>query len=173
MISSRLTKNGTGQFLVYVHVYFLSLSFYWRVFFSPIFLVLFRDNFILLQAIVAWLLIYMFPTIGKHPLWNKNGIITTILLHIAISEPIFYSIHKSFHGEYLFSNYHSLHHSSTVPQAYTGKSFAINVNSFFLPTFVDVLSFQELMLWHYFRLVIFLMLVQLDMLHSWNILCWL
>ncbi|XP_042001024.1 very-long-chain aldehyde decarbonylase CER3-like isoform X1 [Salvia splendens] len=77
------------------------------------------DNFILLQAMVANLVISMFPTIGEHHVWNKSGFITTILFHIAISEPVFYTIHKCFHGDYLFSHYHFLHHSSAVPQAYT------------------------------------------------------
>ncbi|KAL7093199.1 hypothetical protein ACP275_11G028200 [Erythranthe tilingii] len=78
------------------------------------------DNFILLQAIVASLMLYMFPTSGKIELLNKNGITEALVLHIAISEPLFYTIHKFFHGNYLFTNYHSLHHSSPVPQAYTG-----------------------------------------------------
>ncbi|KAG6413091.1 hypothetical protein SASPL_125791 [Salvia splendens] len=77
------------------------------------------DNFILLQAMVANLVLSMFPTIGEHHVSNKSGFITTTLFHIAISEPVFYTIHKCFHGDYLFSHYHSLHHSSAVPQAYT------------------------------------------------------
>ncbi|KAK6135617.1 hypothetical protein DH2020_030628 [Rehmannia glutinosa] len=77
------------------------------------------DNFILLQAIVAALVLYMFPTFETLPLWNKRGITAALVLHVAISEPLFYSIHKCFHGNYLFTNYHSLHHSSPVPQAYT------------------------------------------------------
>ncbi|KAL6555199.1 Very-long-chain aldehyde decarbonylase cer3 [Orobanche gracilis] len=77
------------------------------------------DNFILLQAIVAGLLLYMFPCFEKLPLWNKSGITSALVLHVAISEPLFYSIHKCFHGNYLFTHYHSLHHSSPVPQAYT------------------------------------------------------
>ncbi|KAL9151049.1 hypothetical protein ABFS82_11G028400 [Erythranthe guttata] len=78
------------------------------------------DNFILLQAIVASVMVYIFPTSGKIELLNKNGITEALVLHIAISEPLFYTIHKFFHGNYLFTNYHSLHHSSPVPQAYTG-----------------------------------------------------
>ncbi|XP_073274485.1 very-long-chain aldehyde decarbonylase CER3-like [Primulina huaijiensis] len=77
------------------------------------------DNFILLQAMVATLVIYMFPIFEKMPLWNKRGITSAIALHIAISEPLYYTMHKCFHGDYLFNNYHSLHHSSPVPQAYT------------------------------------------------------
>ncbi|KAL0453841.1 UNVERIFIED_CONTAM: Very-long-chain aldehyde decarbonylase CER3 [Sesamum latifolium] len=77
------------------------------------------DNFILLQALVAGLALYIFPTSATLAVWNKTGITTAIALHVAISEPLFYTIHKSFHGNYLFTNYHSLHHSSPVPQPYT------------------------------------------------------
>ncbi|KAG8372488.1 hypothetical protein BUALT_Bualt12G0071300 [Buddleja alternifolia] len=77
------------------------------------------DNFIILQAIVAAMVLYISPTFATLPLWNKNGITAALALHLAISEPLFYSIHKCFHGNYLFNNYHSLHHSSPVPQAYT------------------------------------------------------
>ncbi|KAL6525428.1 Very-long-chain aldehyde decarbonylase cer3 [Orobanche hederae] len=77
------------------------------------------DNFILLQAIVAGLMLYMFPCFETLPLWNKSGITSALVLHVAISEPLFYSMHKCFHGNYLFTHYHSLHHSSPVPQAYT------------------------------------------------------
>ncbi|KAL0345974.1 UNVERIFIED_CONTAM: Very-long-chain aldehyde decarbonylase CER3 [Sesamum radiatum] len=77
------------------------------------------DNFILLQGIVAFSVLYMFPTFENLPLWSKKGITAAIVLHVAISEPLFYSIHKCFHGNYLFTHYHSLHHSSAVPQAYT------------------------------------------------------
>ncbi|KAK4479442.1 hypothetical protein RD792_014956 [Penstemon davidsonii] len=79
------------------------------------------DNFILLQAIVAALVLYIFPTSESSlPLWNRNGVTAAVVLHIAISEPLYYIIHKCFHGNYyLFSHYHSLHHSSDVPQPYT------------------------------------------------------
>lgn len=77
------------------------------------------DNFILLQAMVATLVIYMFSIFETIPLWNKKGITSAIALHIAISEPLYYTMHKCFHGDYLFNNYHTLHHSSPVPQAYT------------------------------------------------------
>lgn len=77
------------------------------------------DNFILLQAMVATLVIYMFSIFETIPIWNMKGITSAIALHIAISEPLYYTMHKCFHEDYLFNNYHSLHHSSPVPQAYT------------------------------------------------------
>ncbi|KAH6818553.1 Fatty acid hydroxylase superfamily [Perilla frutescens var. frutescens] len=77
------------------------------------------DNFIILQAIVAALVVYMFPTFETLSVWNKNGITAAIALHVAISEPLFYSLHRCFHGDYLFTRYHWLHHSSPVTQPLT------------------------------------------------------
>ncbi|KAH0707023.1 hypothetical protein KY289_012099 [Solanum tuberosum] len=77
------------------------------------------DNFILLQAIMASLAYYTFPNIINIPIWNLNGFIMITILHIVFSEPLYYYLHKLFHGSYLFRNYHSLHHSSAVPQPFT------------------------------------------------------
>lgn len=77
------------------------------------------DNFILLQAIVAALVLQMLPVLDTLPVWNPKGIIAIILLHTAVSEPLYYCIHKWFHRDYLFNRYHSLHHSSAVPQPIT------------------------------------------------------
>ncbi|XP_022842353.1 protein ECERIFERUM 3-like [Olea europaea var. sylvestris] len=77
------------------------------------------DNFILLQAIVAALVLQMLPVHETLPVWNPKGIIAIILLHTAVSEPLYYCIHKWFHRDYLFNHYHSLHHSSAVPQPIT------------------------------------------------------
>ncbi|KAL3532934.1 hypothetical protein ACH5RR_006455 [Cinchona calisaya] len=77
------------------------------------------DNFILLQAVLATLIFSVFPFLANLPFWNTRGFIAVVLLHVAISEPLYYVTHKYFHGDYLFANYHSLHHSSPVPQPFT------------------------------------------------------
>ncbi|XP_077216204.1 very-long-chain aldehyde decarbonylase CER3-like [Tasmannia lanceolata] len=77
------------------------------------------DNFLILQALMAALACYSFPILGNLPLWNWRGCIFALLLHVGISEPLYYWIHKRLHEGYLFTHYHSLHHSSAVPQAYT------------------------------------------------------
>lgn len=63
----------------------------------------------------------MFPSLDTLSVWNKNGITAAVALHVAISEPLFYTLHRCFHGDYLFTHYHYLHHSSPVPQPLTGK----------------------------------------------------
>lgn len=85
-----------------------------------------RDNFIILQALIAFMVSYMFPFVENLPLWNIKGIIAVLILHTAVSEPLFYWVHRYFHENHLFTHYHSLHHSSPVPQAFTGDS---NINN--------------------------------------------
>ncbi|XP_030535634.1 very-long-chain aldehyde decarbonylase CER3 [Rhodamnia argentea] len=77
------------------------------------------DNFLILQAFVAFMAYYIFPSLADLPLWNTRGLITVLVLHIGASEPLYYWVHRCFHGKYLFTNYHSLHHESAVPQPVT------------------------------------------------------
>lgn len=81
------------------------------------------DNFLILFAFVCSLLCYLFPTtfVTNLPRWDNRGIITTLILHVFISEPLYYYLHRLFHGNFLFSRYHSLHHSSPVPQPFTAE----------------------------------------------------
>ncbi|XP_039686501.1 very-long-chain aldehyde decarbonylase CER3 [Medicago truncatula] len=77
------------------------------------------DNFLILQTILASMAYYMFPFLQNLPLWNIKGLIAALMFHVGISEPLYYWVHKKFHGHYLFTNYHSLHHSIPVPQSVT------------------------------------------------------
>ncbi|KAJ7979543.1 protein ECERIFERUM 3 [Quillaja saponaria] len=77
------------------------------------------DNFIILQALIASIACYMFPFLENLPLWNTKGFITALMLHVGVSEPLYYWVHRKFHGDYLFAHYHSLHHSSPVPRSFT------------------------------------------------------
>ncbi|KAI4344351.1 hypothetical protein L6164_011586 [Bauhinia variegata] len=77
------------------------------------------DNFLILQALIASMFYYTFPSLQNLPLWNTKGVMAVLILHVAISEPLYYWAHRKFHGYYLFTRYHSLHHSSPVPQSFT------------------------------------------------------
>ncbi|KAK1549937.1 hypothetical protein Q3G72_010824 [Acer saccharum] len=78
------------------------------------------DNFIILQALMASMAYYMFPFFENLPLWNTKGFIALFILHVTVTEPLYYFIHRHFHkNHFLFTNYHSFHHSSPVPQATT------------------------------------------------------
>nr|KYP51424.1 Protein WAX2 [Cajanus cajan] len=77
------------------------------------------DNFLILQTLVASMACYMFPFLQYLPLWNAKGLIVALILHVGISEPLYYWVHRKFHGDYLFTHYHSLHHSSPIPESFT------------------------------------------------------
>lgn len=78
------------------------------------------DNFIILEALIASLAIYLFPHgFASLPLWETKGIVAIVLLHVLVSEPLYYWMHRLLHGNDLFTHYHALHHSSTVPQPVT------------------------------------------------------
>ncbi|KAF6162814.1 hypothetical protein GIB67_029083 [Kingdonia uniflora] len=84
------------------------------------------DNFIILQAFLGFMACYKFGVLENLPLWNSRGLLYVLLLHMGISEPLYYCIHRLFHTRYLFTHYHSLHHASPVPQCYTGmKNYSI------------------------------------------------
>ncbi|XP_042500920.1 very-long-chain aldehyde decarbonylase CER3 [Macadamia integrifolia] len=77
------------------------------------------DNFIILHAFIASLACYCFPFLANLPFWNTRGCIYALVLHICVSEPLYYVIHRCFHGDFLFTNYHSFHHGSPVPHPFT------------------------------------------------------
>lgn len=93
-----------------------------------LYFLLYRDNFIILQALIASMASYMFRFLENLPLWNANGFIAVLTLHMAVSEPLYYWLHRYLHGNQLFAHYHSLHHSSPVPQSFTGNTNKANIS---------------------------------------------
>ncbi|GAB2291510.1 Very-long-chain aldehyde decarbonylase cer3 [Dionaea muscipula] len=82
------------------------------------------DNFLILQAFaggVACLL--ALPWLDHHhlPVWDWTGFIAAGIFHAVVAEPLFYVLHRCFHGDFLFTRYHSLHHSSPVLQPSTAE----------------------------------------------------
>lgn len=73
------------------------------------------DNFLILEAILALLACFSFPSLNKIPLWDTRGIFCCLALHVGVSEPLYYWLHRLLHSPHFFSNYHWLHHSSKVP----------------------------------------------------------
>ncbi|XP_072985018.1 very-long-chain aldehyde decarbonylase GL1-1-like [Typha latifolia] len=77
------------------------------------------DNFLILQCYIGALAFYGFPSLRDLPKWELIGAGIALLLHVAVSEPLFYWVHRAFHRGQLFSLYHSIHHSSRVTQSFT------------------------------------------------------
>ncbi|KAK9130250.1 hypothetical protein Sjap_010737 [Stephania japonica] len=77
------------------------------------------ENFLILHGLIASVACYSLPFINV-PLWNLKGIICALIFHVGVSEPLYYFIHKKLHSnQYLFTHYHSLHHSSPVQECLT------------------------------------------------------
>ncbi|KAK9106940.1 hypothetical protein Syun_022951 [Stephania yunnanensis] len=53
------------------------------------------------------------------PLWRGDGVILTILLHTGPVEFLYYWFHRALHHHFLYSRYHSHHHSSIVTEPIT------------------------------------------------------
>ncbi|WOL19696.1 protein ECERIFERUM 3 [Canna indica] len=78
------------------------------------------DNFLILECLAVAMACLSFPSLQNLPLWDARGLLVALLLHVVISEPLFYCSHRALHGfQYLFNHYHFLHHSPRVPQAFT------------------------------------------------------
>lgn len=76
-----------------------------------------------LQAVIVSLGLCILPAVPRDqiPLWDRRGLIAILVLHMFVTEPLYYMLHKCFHGSYLYDRYHSVHHSSPVPQPFTGN----------------------------------------------------
>ncbi|KAJ8501302.1 hypothetical protein OPV22_011854 [Ensete ventricosum] len=77
------------------------------------------DNFLILQALLGSVVLCRAPSLEEMPLLELKGCVIALVLHVVVSEPLFYMAHRCFHRGYLFTHYHSIHHSSPVPQPIT------------------------------------------------------
>lgn len=83
---------------------------------------------------------------GKHlPFWRTDGVIITILLHAGAVEFLYYWLHRALHHHFLYSRYHSHHHSSIISEPITSviHPFAEHISYFALfaiPLLTTVLS---------------------------------
>ncbi|XP_040372439.1 very-long-chain aldehyde decarbonylase CER1 isoform X2 [Rosa chinensis] len=53
------------------------------------------------------------------PMWRGDGFVITFLLHAGPVEFLYYWLHRALHHHYLYSRYHSHHHSSIVTEPIT------------------------------------------------------
>ncbi|KAJ4727337.1 protein ECERIFERUM 1-like [Melia azedarach] len=59
------------------------------------------------------------PSYSNLPFWRTDGVILTILLHTGPVEFLYYWFHRALHHHFLYSRYHSHHHSSIVTEPIT------------------------------------------------------
>ncbi|XP_031110837.1 very-long-chain aldehyde decarbonylase CER1-like isoform X1 [Ipomoea triloba] len=75
------------------------------------------------QVVLNGLLFYVFNFVmekGSHlPAWRTDGVLMTVAIHVGPVEFIYYWLHRALHHHYLYSRYHSHHHSSIVTEPIT------------------------------------------------------
>ncbi|XP_065000184.1 very-long-chain aldehyde decarbonylase GL1-2-like [Musa acuminata AAA Group] len=77
------------------------------------------DNFLILQALLGSMISHHAPRLEELPILGLQGCIIALLLHVGVSEPVFYLANRWFHSGSLFTHYHSIQHASPVPTPMT------------------------------------------------------
>ncbi|KAG5022314.1 hypothetical protein JHK82_018229 [Glycine max] len=80
------------------------------------------DDQILLTGLTYYLSNYIFAGASRIPLWRTDAAVVTILLHMGPVEFLYYWLHRALHHHFLYSRYHSHHHSSIVTEPITYKA---------------------------------------------------
>ncbi|KAF7848982.1 hypothetical protein BT93_L1372 [Corymbia citriodora subsp. variegata] len=74
------------------------------------------DDQILLTGILFYIGQLTIPQASHLPLWKTDGLIITVLIHALVVEFLYYWLHRALHHHFLYSRYHSHHHSSIVTE---------------------------------------------------------
>ncbi|CAB4269345.1 unnamed protein product [Prunus armeniaca] len=77
------------------------------------------DDQIVFNGILFYLGSRHMPGAQQLPLWRTDGVLLTILLHAGPVEYLYYWLHRALHHHFLYSRYHSHHHSSIVTEPIT------------------------------------------------------
>ncbi|WCJ23082.1 Very-long-chain aldehyde decarbonylase GL1-5 [Euphorbia peplus] len=94
------------------------------------------DDQILLNAILFYAAVTFLPNAMAKclPMWRTDGVIIALLLHAGPVEFLYYWLHRLLHHHFLYSRYHSHHHSSIVTEPITSviHPFAEHIAYFIL-----------------------------------------
>nr|DAD33731.1 TPA_asm: hypothetical protein HUJ06_012582 [Nelumbo nucifera] len=77
------------------------------------------DDLILLNGILFYMTNLMYDEAKNLPLWRTDGVVLSFLLHAGPVEFLYYWLHRALHHHFLYSRYHSHHHSSIVTEPIT------------------------------------------------------
>ncbi|KFK42593.1 hypothetical protein AALP_AA1G015500 [Arabis alpina] len=77
------------------------------------------DDQIIFNTLLMYLAIMKLPGAARLPLWRPDGAILMALLHAGPVEFLYYWFHRALHHHFLYSRYHSHHHSSIVTEPIT------------------------------------------------------
>ncbi|XP_010479259.1 PREDICTED: protein ECERIFERUM 1-like [Camelina sativa] len=92
------------------------------------------DDQILFNGVLFYTGICLLPEAKQLPWWRTDGVLMAALLHAGPVEFLYYWLHKALHHHYLYSRYHSHHHSSIVTEPITSviHPFAEHIAYFML-----------------------------------------
>ncbi|KAJ8438492.1 hypothetical protein Cgig2_008979 [Carnegiea gigantea] len=92
------------------------------------------DDQILLHGISFYMFNWGLDGARNLPLWRADGMVLAFLLHIGPVEFLYYWLHRALHHHFLYSRYHSHHHSSIVTEPITSvvHPFAEHIAYFLL-----------------------------------------
>ncbi|XP_057980179.1 very-long-chain aldehyde decarbonylase CER1-like isoform X1 [Malania oleifera] len=77
------------------------------------------DDQVVLNGLLFYIGTLTIPVVKNMPVWNTEGVILTILLHTGPVEFLYYWFHRALHHHFLYSRYHSHHHSSIATEPIT------------------------------------------------------
>ncbi|KAH6767557.1 Fatty acid hydroxylase superfamily [Perilla frutescens var. hirtella] len=92
------------------------------------------DDQIILSGILIYSTTIFFKGAQYLPWWRTDGVIWTFLVHAGPVEFLYYWLHRALHHHFLYTRYHSHHHSSIVTEPITSviHPFAEHIAYFIL-----------------------------------------
>ncbi|KAK4488580.1 hypothetical protein RD792_004346 [Penstemon davidsonii] len=92
------------------------------------------DDQIIFNGILFYLGSKYIEAAHNLPLWRADGVVWTVVLHAGPVEFLYYWLHRALHHHFLYSRYHSHHHSSIVTEPITSviHPFAEHISYFAL-----------------------------------------
>ncbi|VVA89556.1 unnamed protein product [Arabis nemorensis] len=92
------------------------------------------DDQILFNGVLFYTGFSLLPEAKHLPVWRTDGVLMTALIHAGPVEFLYYWLHKALHHHFLYSRYHSHHHSSIVTEPITSviHPFAEHIAYFML-----------------------------------------
>lgn len=77
------------------------------------------DDQIVFNGILIYIAFCVLDSAKNQPLWRADGVLLMFLLHMGPVEFLYYWFHRALHHHFLYSRYHSHHHSSIVTEPIT------------------------------------------------------
>ncbi|XP_028805886.1 very-long-chain aldehyde decarbonylase CER1-like [Neltuma alba] len=103
------------------------------------------DDQIVLNALLFYIGYMFVPETSNMPFWRADGVIITAVLHAGPVEFLYYWLHRALHHHFLYSRYHSHHHSFIITEPITSviHPFAEHIAYFMLfaiPTYTTLIT---------------------------------